>query len=146
MKCTSCGREISDTAKFCSYCGASVVQDPDPAFAEVQTSFSTPQNNDFSRPELNYRQSQGNTSEEGKGMGIAGMVLGIITIVFCWIIYISFFTGIIGIILSVISNKKNSNGYAKAGLATSIIGLVLGVGLILLVILGTAIFVNSVYL
>lgn len=69
---------------------------------------------------------------KAKRMGIASLILGIIGIVFCWILVISLITGIIGIVLSV--KARNSipvgapgRGIATAGLVLSIIGIVLGV-------------------
>lgn len=67
-------------------------------------------------------------------MAVAALVLGIVSIVFCFIPGLNFIApilGIIGIILAVVSKKqlKESNeptGMATGGLITSIIGTVLG--------------------
>ncbi|MBQ4629552.1 MAG: hypothetical protein IJB70_00980 [Clostridia bacterium] len=53
-------------------------------------------------------------------MGIASLILGICSIVFCWFPYLGLFLGIGGIILGAIG-KKNG-GVAQAGMIVSIIG------------------------
>lgn len=70
-----------------------------------------------------------------KTLAIIGMVLGIVTFVFCWIpgvTYVAIATGIAGIILSVLGQKKfkavgQKNAMATVGLILSIIGLVFAV-------------------
>ncbi len=59
------------------------------------------------------------------GFGIASLVLGIVSIVFCWVPVVGLVSGILGIIFSVKQRKISQNGIAIAGLVTSIIGLVL---------------------
>ncbi|MDR0908169.1 MAG: hypothetical protein LBM77_00230 [Spirochaetaceae bacterium] len=68
-------------------------------------------------------------------MGIAGLVLGILSAIGGWIPVLNYFAwafGIIGIILSALGRKKakaasESTGVATAGLVLSIIGLVISV-------------------
>ena len=55
-------------------------------------------------------------------MGIAALILGIVTLVFCWLPYIALFTGVAGIVLGAIGSKKN-DGKAKTGMVLSIVGL-----------------------
>lgn len=61
------------------------------------------------------------------GMSIAGMVLGIVSIVCCGIIGV--ICGIVGVILSVLALKDNKpgRGMAIAGVACSIVGVVGGI-------------------
>lgn len=75
---------------------------------------------------------------ENKGMAIASMVLGIVSIVCCWQMYICFACGIVGLVLGIMFNKKNGSsiGMSKAGIICSIIGMALD---ILLIIIGVAI-------
>lgn len=63
----------------------------------------------------------------GKGMSIAGMVLGIVSIVCCGLIGI--ICGVVGLVLSIIAlkNNKPGRGMAIAGLVCSAVGVVAGV-------------------
>ncbi|MGM9680424.1 MAG: hypothetical protein ACI3XR_02855 [Eubacteriales bacterium] len=64
----------------------------------------------------------------GKGMAIAGMVLGIISCViawFAWINILGLITGIIGLILAVKGRKQLKSAGAPTGIGTA--GLVLAV-------------------
>ncbi len=54
---------------------------------------------------------------------IASMVLGIISLVMFWLVYISVPCAVIGIIFAVIAMKSGRDGKATAGLVTSIISL-----------------------
>ena len=58
------------------------------------------------------------------GYGIASLVLGIISIVFCWLPILGLVSGILGIIFHVRQKKIFPNGISTGGLVTSIIGLV----------------------
>lgn len=57
--------------------------------------------------------------------GIVSLVLGIISIILCWMFLFGLVTGILGIIFSLKQKKIYSNGIATGGLITSIIGLAL---------------------
>lgn len=66
--------------------------------------------------------------DPGKGKGIASMILGIASIITVCSVYgiISFICGIIGLVLSKLSEKASGlqrNGFATAGLICSIIGI-----------------------
>ena len=74
------------------------------------------------------------------GKGVASLVLGIISIVFCWVPLLALVGGIVGIVLSVKQRKEYSNGIATAGLVTSIIGTVFSAFYMLIwIFIGTAI-------
>ncbi|MBS3141167.1 DUF4190 domain-containing protein [Candidatus Woesearchaeota archaeon] len=60
-------------------------------------------------------------------LGITSLVLGIVSIVFCWVPIMGLVAGIIGIVLSVKQKKVFPNGIATGGLVTSIIGTVFSV-------------------
>lgn len=75
--------------------------------------------------------------EEKKGLSIASMVLGIISLVLCCIIYISVPCALLAIIFAAAGMKKGGKGMAIAGLVLGIItmslwllGLISGASLI----------------
>lgn len=99
-----------------------------------QNGYNQPQNN------YNYNQQQGyqngynqpqqyyqNPTDNSKGLAIASLVLGIVGIVFSFILCIGPICSIVGLILGIVSRKKNSvnNGMATAGIVLSIIVLAL---------------------
>lgn len=62
--------------------------------------------------------------KETNGFGISSLVLGILSIIFCWIPFAGLISGVLGLVFS---NKQKiifPNGIATAGLVTSIIGTV----------------------
>ncbi|MFF5187267.1 DUF4190 domain-containing protein [Streptomyces sp. NPDC000345] len=86
----------------------------------------------------------GGPQGESNGMGVAGMVLGIVSaVIFClWPLAIGI--GILGIVFGAIGRRKarrgeaTNPGQALAGIICGIAGIVLGVGLGVLVILAPA--------
>ncbi|MDO4804626.1 MAG: DUF4190 domain-containing protein [Lachnospiraceae bacterium] len=74
-----------------------------------------------------YENSQyGYTNQpksKGNGLAIAGLVLGILSILFFWTMPVAMILAIVGIVLSAIGLSKNqSRGLGIAGMVTSIIG------------------------
>ena len=63
--------------------------------------------------------------KDKKGMALAGMILGIVTIVLCFIFYISIPCGILAIIFGAMSLKSTNRGMALAGVITGIVGIIL---------------------
>lgn len=63
--------------------------------------------------------------QESKGLAIASMILGILSLLICGIGWI---LGIVGFILSIVSlaNHKGGKGMAIAGLVTSSLGMLWG--------------------
>ncbi|RLE39587.1 DUF4190 domain-containing protein [Candidatus Woesearchaeota archaeon] len=82
----------------------------------------------------------------GKGLAIAGMVLGIVSIVFSWAWFIAIICGIVGLVLSLVALKKikarqaEGKGMAIAGLVCSIVGIAIGVAIVII----TAVVIGSV--
>lgn len=77
--------------------------------------------------QINQQFQQPNPSSSGKGLAVASMVLGIISVVLgCCVPVITFFTAVLGIIFGAIALKKKSlgKGMAIAGLICSIISLI----------------------
>lgn len=64
-----------------------------------------------------------NTPVEKKGMSIASLVLGIISLVLFCYIYVSIPCAILAIIFGVLGKKKGGAGMAKAGLILGIIAM-----------------------
>jgi hypothetical protein len=69
---------------------------------------------------------------QGNGVAVAGMVLGIVTLVLSWLWFISIPAGIVGLILSIIGKAKakkvgKGNGMALTGLILSTIGIIIAV-------------------
>ena len=59
--------------------------------------------------------------EEKKGLSIASMVLGIVSLVLCCIVYISVPCALLAIIFAEVGMKKGGKGMAIAGLVLGII-------------------------
>ena len=76
--------------------------------------------------------------EESKGLSIASLVLGIISIVLFCYAYISIPCAILAIIFSIIGKKKGGLGMAKAGLILGIISLAIIVLFYILAFAGLA--------
>ena len=64
---------------------------------------------------------------EGKknGLGIAGFVVALVALVFCWVPIFNWILWAVGLILSFIAIFKQPKGFAIAGLVISLAGLVL---------------------
>jgi hypothetical protein len=62
--------------------------------------------------------------QQENNYGIASLILGITSIIFCWIPLLGLATGVLGIIFYQKQKKINPNGIATGGLVTSIIGTV----------------------
>ena len=111
---------------FCTKCGSSLSENGVCPVCDVPVS-------DPINPELVFDQPPA-ASNPGKGLGITGMVMGIVSLLcntVCSCMYgsvLGFPLSIVGLILSIIAKKKSkaagcSNGMATAGLITSIISI-----------------------
>ena len=130
MFCPNCGAQNADNVAFCASCGANLGAQQPVYQAPVQPVYQQPAQQPV----------------PGKGMGIAGMVLGIVALVlFCWW-YVAIPCAIVGAILSGVALKKaqevgKKNGMAVAGLVCSCIAL----GIAIIFIAAAAACVNDVY-
>jgi hypothetical protein len=120
-------------------------QQPNFNQAPQQPNFNQPQQPNFNQapqqPNFNQPPVYNNPTPPapGKGLSIASMVLGIVSIVLCCIY--GGVLGIPGLILGIIGMKNNpqSKGMAIAGIITSIIGIVILIALIIMiVVIGSA--------
>ncbi len=128
MYCNKCGNNVADGLKYCDVCGAEL---------------SNPATSTGS-----YDNATISSEDPGKTTGLLSMIFGIASIVLncsCCLSFIPIIGNIIsmlsflalpssiaGLITGIIGNKKSnsvgiSNGQAKAGIITSIIGIVLGI-------------------
>ncbi|MDE6373920.1 MAG: zinc-ribbon domain-containing protein [Clostridia bacterium] len=136
MFCRNCGKEIDDNAVFCPHCGSQTLNT---AGGQPQAQ-QQPQVTPVGQPNVQPFNVAPQTEPKGtNGLGIAGFVLGLLSlylgVYFC-------ITPIVGLVLSIIGvtkmkTFKSCNGLAIAGLVISIIATVIW-GLVWL-ILGAAI-------
>lgn len=116
-------------------------QQPYQAQPVYQTNQTTqPQGSYQQQYQQNYGQQQYQNygqPQNGRGLAIASMVLGIVSCVFCWVWYIVIPAGVVGLILGIVFKKKGGqSGMATAGVICSIVGLALVVLLYVLVFAG----------
>lgn len=117
MFCPKCGTNNADGVSFCSNCGTT-----------LQTA-STPMPTPVPRP-VNYKSY----SEPGKGLAIASLITGIVSLIMFAII-----CGTLAIVFGAIAKKKGYfGGMATAGLVLGIVGIVLW--LLMLVFCGNMLF------
>ena len=108
---------------------------PQQAYEQPQQNYDQQaynQNQQYAQQNYGYDQSQ-----QGKGMAIASMVLGIISIpaICFWIVGLP--CAIVGLILGILYNKKNEHSpMATAGIVCSIITIALLVLVLILCIVG----------
>jgi hypothetical protein len=77
-------------------------------------------------------QGQAPQSQEGNGMAVAGMVLGIISLVLCWVPFLTWILSLLGIIFGALGIGKGNKvgkgkGMAIAGLVCAILGAILSI-------------------
>lgn len=125
MNCQSCGSQLDEGATFCGNCGAAVEEQKEQVVAPVQ-----PMEEEAIpvQGEVVEETAQGTrpvVTEDKQGLAIAGLVLGIFSLL-AWILpLLGYPVTIIGIIMSAKGMKTSGRGMAIAGMVLSIIGLVL---------------------
>ncbi len=77
--------------------------------------------------------------KDAKGVSIAGMVLGICSVVL--VVWLGFVLGILAIIFSLVGLKRGKNGMAIAGLVTGIIGL--AISILIVVFFAVGIYIDN---
>ena len=156
MFCKNCGAQLSEGAAFCPNCGTAVVKEvAEPVYQQpaepqqpVYRQPAEPQQPVYQQPVYQQPVYQpvvngAPRSNPGKGMGIAALIMGIVSCCFFWIPYfniICLMMSIAGLILSIIGLKKSKSagasvGVSVAGLVLSIVGVVLS-SISCLVVLG----------
>ena len=144
MYCSSCGSSVNEGQSFCPNCGAPVAQPaPQPA-VQVQQTQPVPQ--PAAQPV--YTQpvaASAAPAKKSRGFAIAGFILGLYTLPMSWVIFlniISVFTGLAGVIISIIALTKK-NGRLKP---MAVIGLIMSsLGMIYSILSWASMYSNEVY-
>ena len=160
MKCTACGADLTEGAKFCEYCGTPVAAAPAPAPApaekpappqqdlafrsepaqQPQTQYTQPQVQEpqFKQPQYGQPQTQYAQPEPAKSnkLNVWSLILGISslggTFTFCWWPFVGLIAIGISIAGLIISSKAKKTNPNKMARTGFILSLI---GLILSVIL-----------
>ncbi len=82
----------------------------------------------------NHFEKDKEPKNDRRGLGIASMILGIVSVVLCCTLWISLITSILGLILGIVSMVKKRNGFALAGIITSSFGIALSLLMLVLVL------------
>lgn len=156
MFCESCGSQVPDGQAFCSNCGKPVAQ---PAAQPVQPvqQYAQPVQPVAAQPVYTQPVAQPQPvvqvqptpvvvvqqqpAKRGNGMATAGLVFGILTLVFCWVPFLNWFLGLLGLIFSIVGvARKNvgGKGAAIAGLILTILGSIIGF-ILVFAVLGTGV-------
>lgn len=158
--CKNCGSQISDSAKFCTSCGAPVVQETGQNQQQEYggQNFQNTQSygNSYQAPEYNHYGCQPQVQTSGFAvaalvLGIAGIFLGILGMVFTVgaivdsglmiLAFLFYLPSILAIVFGIGGILKTGNGGAR-GRGLAIAGLVLGI-VFLLIYLFLGLFVKQ---
>ena len=139
--CPGCGKGIGENTNYCPFCGTQCVSDPKADTSETNGSQDQSWQTENTGSANTSGPAYDGAVKSNNGLNIAGMVLGIVAIIFLFIPGVSFLgwiCGIVGIILSAIaiSNAKKAGqkpaGMAVAGLVLSIISIAIGLILVMI--------------
>lgn len=146
MYCPNCGMNNADGVTFCANCGSQLENQQAPQQPEYQAPYQPYP----SQPAYNAAPAP-KASVPGKGLGIASLILGIISIVTLCLAYTSvpLICGILSFIFSLVGKSQSkkagaSNGCAVAGLILSIICIAIHLLALFLVIIG-ATFIEDIF-
>ncbi len=126
MKCKSCGNEF-DIGIFCPNCGFKNEEETVVLSNDIQESAKVVANN----KDANKVNMDATTNPQGKGRGlaIASLVMGVISVLTIGAFIIP---EILGIVFALVSKKDSEmSGLAKAGMICSIISIIIFVVIIL---------------
>jgi len=134
MFCESCGASVPEGQSICPNCGAAVAQAAPAAQPVYQQPVAQPvYQQPVAQPVVQVQPvvvQQPAPAGKSSGMAIAGLIMGIFTLIFCWVPVVGFILGILGLIFSIAGiAKKNggAKGAAIAGLVLTIIGAIVSV-------------------
>ncbi len=130
MFCSKCGAQVSEDQAHCSNCGAAVN--------------ATSQTNSTAQPQ--YQAVPQPVRSTGKGLGIASMIVGIVSLAFFCFIWLAIVCAIVGIALggvSIYQSKKAGvpNGMGVAGLTCSCIAL----GILIVLVIAAQAFIAEMF-
>jgi uncharacterized paraquat-inducible protein A len=146
MYCQSCGSFIPDDQAVCPNCGAPAYKpepqpvsqtvelpafQPSPSQPDAQPVFQQPV---YQQPAAKPVYSQpapvsAAPAKRSNGLAVAGLILGILSLIFCWVPVLVWVLGLFGLIFSIAGiAKKNASGKGMgiAGLVMSIIAGIIG--------------------
>lgn len=138
--CKHCGNQIEDNAAFCGVCGQA--QNAAEPQAPVYQAPVQPQQPVYVAPQAPVNP-YAQPVVPGKGLGVASMVLGIVSLVLFCVWYLAIPCAIIGAALGGVAQSKAKaagvkNGMAVAGITCSCIALGVAILFLLLGIIGLA--------
>ena len=130
--CKYCGRELQTGAAFCSACGkpqgnvpmqqpaVQMVQQPVYGQPYLAGAYQQPQ------PTMNSVSNDSSTTvivegSRSNSMGVAGFIIALIGLIFCWVPFVNFIFWFLGLVFSFIGLFKAPRGMAIAGFVLSFI-------------------------
>ena len=120
MYCRRCGKEIAADAAFCPHCGAKQED-------ELQTSSVPPYSGQTQYSAGGYRAVPAELEKPINNLGIAGMIVGLVSLWLSWVLFLGLVASIVAIAISGVAlSRRNSyrmNGFAVAGLVLGIVAL-----------------------
>ncbi|MCD8215925.1 MAG: zinc ribbon domain-containing protein [Clostridiales bacterium] len=135
-KCPNCGTELEDNALFCDECGAQLNQQTESLSTTSTASPAVPPTNS-QKPkysDINSKSANEPKAADGmknSGLGIAAMIIGIISIctLGCF-----FMPEILGLILGIVAmfDKTKKHDFAIVGIITSAISFVIVIVLLII--------------
>ncbi len=144
MVCSKCGTQNADGVQFCAGCGAPMTVPQQPMYQQPQQPmYQQPMYQQPQQPMYQPPMYPQQPAVPGKGLGVASMVVGIISLVLFCIWYIAIPCAIVGVILGGVALSKAKevgmkNSLAVAGIACSCVALGIALLFILLGLIGAA--------
>lgn len=128
--CKYCGKELQHRAAFCSSCGKPQGSVPiqQPPIQMVQQPVVQPQvAYVYQQPQPVVAPNVSNTTtvvvegSNSNSIGIAGFIIALLGLVFCWVPLVNLILWFLGLIFSLIGLFKSPRGMAIAGIVLSLI-------------------------
>ena len=126
MYCRKCGKEIDDEAVVCPHCGVLAVKRGAGFYGQPVQYNNAPVQQSVQQPvQIIQQPVQATEQKSTNGLGIAGFVIGLISLIGGMYLCIPSVAGFIFSVFAVINRKryKSCNGLAIAGLVISSVSL-----------------------